>query len=145
MEYWYLVAASNEDAAATVDWPRGPFGSLNADQSAVVLTAPARGPQFSQELADLGKVLLGWQHDLESPEHRLAVSSDGQLAVVAKVPAELVSALAAIEDIDDIAERWVTAAAFETTARARSYLDDLCRLAGSALKAGAGLYSFSYT
>lgn len=145
MEYWYLVAATDEDAAATVDWPRGPFGSLDAEQSAVILATPVRGPQFSQDLAQLGKVLLGWRHALESPEHTLAVSNDGQLAVVAKVPADLVTALAAIEDIDDLAERWSTAAVFGTTARARSYLGDLSRLAGTALQTGAGLYSFAYT
>ncbi|GGO57287.1 hypothetical protein GCM10012287_52820 [Streptomyces daqingensis] len=145
MEYWYLVAATDEDAAATVDWPRGPFGSLDADQSAVVLATPVRGPQFSQQLAELGKTLLGWRHDLESPEHKLAVSSNGQLSVVAKVPADLVTALATIEDIDEIAERWATAAGFETATRARSYLDDLCRLAWTALQTSTGLYSFSYT
>jgi hypothetical protein len=145
MEYWYLVAATDEDAAATVDWPRGPFGSLDADQSAVVLATPVRGPQFSQQLAELGKILLGWRHDLESPEHNLAVSSNAQLSVVAKVPADLVTALAAIEDIDEIAERWATAAGLGTAARARSYLDDLCRLARTALQASTGLYSFSYT
>lgn len=145
-----MVAANDEGAAKTVDWRYGPFGELDPERAAIVLAQPVRGPQFSQDLAQLGKMLLGWRRDLESRGHRVAARRSGQLAVVNRVPSDLVAALATlpetVPDLDELAGRWSAAShGVETPAYARRYLDGLHSLASTATEAGAGLYSYAHT
>jgi hypothetical protein len=150
----YFTAASNAQAAETIDWiggpgnPPRPSGAAFRNQIAARPTVSLPRLEPTTWMGKLEEILTGRSFDdiLQDPAGQVVASRDGGERLVIPLTARLQDALASIDDgtVDEVAAQWAAPDAYYGTGAdaelAAGALRDLVHLARAGRERGETLY-----
>lgn len=150
----YFTAASNAQAAETIDWiggpanPPRPSGLARRSQIAARPTVSLPGIEPTMWMGKLEEILTGRSFDdiLQDPNGQVIASRDGGERLIIPLTAALQDALASIDDdtVDQVAAQWAAPDEYYGTSAdtelAASALRDLVRLVRTGRERAETLY-----